>query len=115
MARKDVLIGLLATPAPAAAAGPPRAQKGAIGAVSRSIADLKARAVIETPRNAVWRRPGAIRLAARWADRAGGCRRMGPWPKAKAATTVPAICKMKSAAVWVSATARRANAITLTG
>lgn len=47
MARKDVLIGLLATPAPAAAAGPPRAQKGAIGAVSRSIADLKARAVIE--------------------------------------------------------------------
>jgi ParB family chromosome partitioning protein len=47
MARKDVLIGLLATPAPSTAAGPPRAQKGAIGAVSRSIADLKARAVIE--------------------------------------------------------------------
>ncbi|OYU37755.1 MAG: plasmid partitioning protein RepB [Pseudorhodobacter sp. PARRP1] len=46
MARKDVLIGLLATPAPSAAA-PPRAQKGAIGAVSRSIADLKARSVIE--------------------------------------------------------------------
>lgn len=47
MARKDVLIGLLATPAATAAVGPPRAQKGAIGAVSRSIADLKARAVIE--------------------------------------------------------------------
>lgn len=47
MARKDVLIGLLATPAASAASGPPRAQKGAIGAVSRSIADLKARAVIE--------------------------------------------------------------------
>ena len=46
MARKDVLIGLLATPT-ASAAAPPRAQKGAIGAVSRSIADLKARSVIE--------------------------------------------------------------------
>lgn len=48
MARKDVLKGLLATPAPEAAAPAlPRAQKGAIGAVSRSIADLKARSVIE--------------------------------------------------------------------
>ena len=48
MARKDVLRGLLATPAPDATSAPaPRAQKGAIGAVSRSIADLKARSVIE--------------------------------------------------------------------
>jgi ParB family chromosome partitioning protein len=48
MARKDVLKGLLDPPAPnPAAVAPPRAQKGAIGAVSRSIADLKARAVIE--------------------------------------------------------------------
>lgn len=47
MARKDVLKGLLAPPAPSAAVAAPRAQKGAIGAVSRSIADLKARAVIE--------------------------------------------------------------------
>ena len=48
MARKDVLKGLLATPAAdAAPPAPPRAQKGAIGAVSRSIADLKARSVME--------------------------------------------------------------------
>lgn len=47
MARKDVLKGLLEPVAPAEAAAPPRAQRGAIGAVSRSIADLKARAVIE--------------------------------------------------------------------
>jgi ParB family chromosome partitioning protein len=49
MARKDVLSGLLAMPmeTSAAPAAAPRAQKGAIGAVSRSIADLKARAVIE--------------------------------------------------------------------
>lgn len=48
MARKDVLKGLLATPATQAPSpAPPRAQKGAIGAVSRSIADLKSRSVIE--------------------------------------------------------------------
>ncbi|PRD30971.1 UNVERIFIED_CONTAM: replication protein B [Trichonephila clavipes] len=53
MARKDVLKGLLgdqsappstATEAPAL---PPRPNRGAIGAVSRSIADLKARSVVE--------------------------------------------------------------------
>jgi ParB family transcriptional regulator, chromosome partitioning protein len=48
MARKDVLKGLLAPLASdTAPPAPPRAQKGAIGAVSRSIADLKARSVIE--------------------------------------------------------------------
>ncbi|AZB66356.1 plasmid partitioning protein RepB (plasmid) [Cereibacter sphaeroides] len=49
MSRKNILQGLMAgTPSPApAAAERPRATKGAIGAVSRSIADLKARAVIE--------------------------------------------------------------------
>ena len=53
MARKDVLKGLLTPPvvtrdaAPVTPPAPPRLQKGAIGAVSRSIADLKARAVIE--------------------------------------------------------------------
>jgi len=47
MARKDVLKGLLAPTTPTDTPAPPRAQHGAIGAVSRSIADLKARAVIE--------------------------------------------------------------------
>ena len=58
MARKDVLKGLLEPHSPAAAEphatppvsdppAPPRANRGAIGAVSRSIADLKARSVIE--------------------------------------------------------------------
>lgn len=52
MARKDILKGLLnpegAPPAPPQpVAAPPRSAKGAIGAVSRSIADLKARSVIE--------------------------------------------------------------------
>lgn len=51
MARKDVLKGLMAgAPAPDHAGDlphSPRAQRGAIGAVSRSIADLKARSVIE--------------------------------------------------------------------
>ncbi|OZA13302.1 MAG: plasmid partitioning protein RepB [Rhodobacterales bacterium 17-64-5] len=53
MSRKDVLKGLLdPLPSPAVADIPrpaemPRAQKGAIGAVSRSIADLKARSVVE--------------------------------------------------------------------
>ena len=50
MSRKDVLKGLMdaqpATPAGPVAA-PPRANRGAIGAVSRSIADLKARSVVE--------------------------------------------------------------------
>lgn len=47
MSRKDVLKGLL-TPLPTDAAPiPKRVQKGAIGAVSRSIADLKARSVVE--------------------------------------------------------------------
>ncbi len=48
MARKDVLKGLL-DPAPATLdpPAPPRAQRGAIGAVSRSFADLKARSVME--------------------------------------------------------------------
>lgn len=64
MARKDILKGLLnpdpaaapparapetaaETPSDPAPALPPRSTKGAIGAVSRSIADLKARSVIE--------------------------------------------------------------------
>ncbi|PTR12534.1 plasmid partitioning protein RepB [Cereibacter azotoformans] len=50
MSRKNILQGLIegaaASPAPPQAERP-RATKGAIGAVSRSIADLKARAVIE--------------------------------------------------------------------
>lgn len=50
MARKDLLKGLLtpsaAPPAPQAA---PRVTKGAIGAVSQSIADLRNRSVIEVP------------------------------------------------------------------
>lgn len=73
MARKDILKGLL-NPAPAAQtpprsaeaaaqtaapaashapALPPRSSKGAIGAVSRSIADLKARSVIEIDPNMI--------------------------------------------------------------
>jgi len=52
MARKDILKSLMAgAPAPdpdhAAEIPQPRAQRGAIGAVSRSIADLKSRSVIE--------------------------------------------------------------------
>ncbi len=52
MARKDVLKGLLedqsaTAQAPAPAPAAPRASRGAIGAVSRSIADLKARSVVE--------------------------------------------------------------------
>ncbi|MEO8530315.1 MAG: plasmid partitioning protein RepB, partial [Deltaproteobacteria bacterium] len=49
MARKDLLKGLMgdgaAPPTPISA--PPRMTKGAIGAVSQSIADLKSRAIIE--------------------------------------------------------------------
>lgn len=48
MARKDVLKGLMeAATTPQDPPAPPRAQRGAIGAVSRSIADLKARSVME--------------------------------------------------------------------
>lgn len=52
MARKDILKGLLNpegdhSPPSMAMAMQPRSSKGAIGAVSRSIADLKARSVIE--------------------------------------------------------------------
>lgn len=52
MARKDILKGLLNpegdhSPPSMAMAMHPRSSKGAIGAVSRSIADLKARSVIE--------------------------------------------------------------------
>lgn len=50
MARKDLLKGLIDGNAPSSAstsADKPRYTKGAIGVVSRSIADLKARAVIE--------------------------------------------------------------------
>jgi ParB family chromosome partitioning protein len=47
MARKNLLQDLMAgAPAPSAAAEP-RAARGAIGAVSQSIADLRARAIIE--------------------------------------------------------------------
>lgn len=54
MARKDLLKGLMAESEKSAAtsspvASPPRPQRGAIGAVSQSIADLKARALIEVP------------------------------------------------------------------
>ncbi|WP_424934809.1 plasmid partitioning protein RepB [Amaricoccus macauensis] len=53
MARKDLLKGLIAGDAPRQGADPappspaPRRTKGAIGAVSQSIADLKARALVE--------------------------------------------------------------------
>ncbi|WP_096788149.1 plasmid partitioning protein RepB [Rhodobacter sp. CZR27] len=48
MSRKNILQGLMSgAPSPAPQTDRPRATKGAIGAVSRSIADLKARAVIE--------------------------------------------------------------------
>ena len=47
MARKNVLDRADGRPLPPSARAPPRAQTGAIGAVSRSIADLKARSVIE--------------------------------------------------------------------
>lgn len=58
MARKNILTGLLATPAPvldsdvtparpALPATRPRQTRGAVGAISQSIADLRARAVVE--------------------------------------------------------------------
>ncbi len=50
MARKDLLKGLMSTPEAEAAPSPaPRRSTGAVGAVSRSIADLKSRALIEVP------------------------------------------------------------------
>ncbi|RMC30792.1 plasmid partitioning protein RepB [Paracoccus alkanivorans] len=52
MARKDLLKGLMTEGASAAredSPAPPRYSRGAIGAVSRSIADLKSRALIEVP------------------------------------------------------------------
>jgi len=51
MARKDLLKGLLAQPAPSSTpkVAAQRVTKGAIGAVSQSIADLRNRSVIEVP------------------------------------------------------------------
>ncbi|MDB6454559.1 plasmid partitioning protein RepB [Falsirhodobacter sp. 20TX0035] len=50
MARKDLLKGLLTPSAtPPALSAQPRVTKGAIGAVSQSIADLRNRSVIEVP------------------------------------------------------------------
>lgn len=53
MARKDLLKGLMGgdeiAPHPDAPPSPPRYSRGAIGAVSRSIADLKSRALVEVP------------------------------------------------------------------
>lgn len=52
MARKDLLKGLLGDGAEGEAAPPspaPRLTRGAIGAVSRSIADLKERALVDVP------------------------------------------------------------------
>ena len=50
MARKDLLKGLMTgEPRAPASPAPPRAHKGAIGAVSQSIADLKTRALTEVP------------------------------------------------------------------
>lgn len=60
MARKDLLKSLMGdAPAPAAEASDPAAprqaryQKGAIGAVSQSIAQLKSRAMVEVPANQI--------------------------------------------------------------
>lgn len=50
MARKDLLKGLMEAPAPASdAAAPARYERGAIGAVSKSINDLRNRAIIDVP------------------------------------------------------------------
>ncbi|MCB1405220.1 MAG: plasmid partitioning protein RepB [Rhodobacteraceae bacterium] len=49
MARKDLLKGLMSGEAPAPHAPAPRMTGGAIGAVSRSIADLRTRALVEVP------------------------------------------------------------------
>ena len=50
MARKDLLKNLMAAPAPDDGRSPlPRSDRGAIGAVSKSINELKNRAIIEVP------------------------------------------------------------------
>jgi ParB family transcriptional regulator, chromosome partitioning protein len=50
MARKDLLKGLLDAPAPPPSESPaPRHSRGAIGAVSQSIADLRGRAMVDVP------------------------------------------------------------------
>lgn len=49
MARKDLLKGLMEGNAKAKLSPPPRAAKGAIGAVSQSIAELRTRALTEVP------------------------------------------------------------------
>ncbi|TKW64927.1 MAG: plasmid partitioning protein RepB [Paracoccus denitrificans] len=50
MARKDLLKGLMEAPAPLAEnSAPPRYERGAIGAVSKSISDLRNRAIIDVP------------------------------------------------------------------
>ena len=49
MARKDLLKGLMEGNAKAAPSPTPRAAKGAIGAVSQSIAELRTRALTEVP------------------------------------------------------------------
>ncbi|WP_158972367.1 plasmid partitioning protein RepB [Chachezhania sediminis] len=49
MARKDLLKGLMAGDAKGPASPAPRHSKGAIGAVSQTIADLKGRALTEVP------------------------------------------------------------------
>lgn len=53
MARKNVLEGLMAETTTPSSVAPPRAQRGAIGAVSQSIADLKSRSVIEIDPNMI--------------------------------------------------------------
>ncbi len=49
MARKDLLKGLMVAPAPLTDTAPPRYERGAIGAVSKSINDLRNRAIIDVP------------------------------------------------------------------
>ncbi|MDO5640871.1 MAG: plasmid partitioning protein RepB [Paracoccus sp. (in: a-proteobacteria)] len=50
MARKDLLKGLMEAPAPGPEpTPPPRYERGAIGAVSKSINDLRNRAIIDVP------------------------------------------------------------------
>ena len=49
MARKDLLKGLMEAPAPLTDTAPPRYERGAIGAVSKSINDLRNRAIIDVP------------------------------------------------------------------
>ncbi|WBU55329.1 plasmid partitioning protein RepB [Paracoccus sp. SCSIO 75233] len=48
MARKDLLKGLMEAPAPSSETpAPPRYERGAIGAVSKSINDLRSRAIVD--------------------------------------------------------------------